>query len=525
MDQLDTPFRPRVAPTVPFGDLSKELPSLLAVRREATLPDSLLAVPTDLKDEFVWVLRVITTAYAEAHMEDLVAAGLVADTSDASEIRVRELLYPLRERLILALFDHPAGPRSQIAETMPLMEKQMDNMLFLSKCPGSNLISYPPWKYRPGIYARYGVSRVRECLLDRKTQEVLELALNALQDSSVYLNVEPYYAHTRYAVMIPIHLSLVLDRLGTEPEKQKQYTEKAVKYLRKNRHLRSELALWLENAEYTPHPVTVALGSAWFRQDPIDDKNINRIGKRCGQCNATEMQKRLSLCKACKYVFYCSKECQKLAWALHKSECKSMSYLQARTRNLREIHSPLAAGTDAILNAAEKIGRWDPDSKLYANRDAFICALRLHEDIRRSRTHVVIRQLEFLPNSPSSFRVAEWGTYAIEDVVADIAIKMSKTEAEMRDTFARIFIDAEKYAKDPEAGTDAVPVVVFDGVKGVNPAVIRGRCSFMSETNVRATKYNPNWRDKVNSDGTPPAQISMSMSRGAVDVEYRVRNT
>ena len=41
--------------------------------------------------------------------------------------------------------------------------------------------------------------------------------------------------------------------------------------------------------------------------------------KECGNCGTSKHLKR---CRRCKHVWFCSTECQKTSWIMHKSDCK-----------------------------------------------------------------------------------------------------------------------------------------------------------------------------------------------------------
>ena len=45
-----------------------------------------------------------------------------------------------------------------------------------------------------------------------------------------------------------------------------------------------------------------------------------KLGRSCARCN--EAPEKLQRCKACKVVYYCNAECQRLHWKVHKAECK-----------------------------------------------------------------------------------------------------------------------------------------------------------------------------------------------------------
>lgn len=51
----------------------------------------------------------------------------------------------------------------------------------------------------------------------------------------------------------------------------------------------------------------------------------NKVDLFCSECfKAPEVQGKLFNCTACNFVNYCSKECQKMGWKLHKAECQRL---------------------------------------------------------------------------------------------------------------------------------------------------------------------------------------------------------
>ncbi|CAD5226138.1 unnamed protein product [Bursaphelenchus xylophilus] len=50
-----------------------------------------------------------------------------------------------------------------------------------------------------------------------------------------------------------------------------------------------------------------------------------KVDSYCSEClKEPELQGKLFQCSGCNFVKYCSKECQKMGWTLHKSECKRL---------------------------------------------------------------------------------------------------------------------------------------------------------------------------------------------------------
>lgn len=59
---------------------------------------------------------------------------------------------------------------------------------------------------------------------------------------------------------------------------------------------------------------------------------------KCAQCSAPEVSKK---CSACKQVWYCSKDCQKSHYRIHKKECAKLGNSSA----------PLPRGLNHLVTA------------------------------------------------------------------------------------------------------------------------------------------------------------------------------
>ena len=53
-----------------------------------------------------------------------------------------------------------------------------------------------------------------------------------------------------------------------------------------------------------------------------------------GDCTVCDKKAKL-LCSACKFAFYCTRECQKSGWKSHKEDCKALSKLPYRVSLMR----------------------------------------------------------------------------------------------------------------------------------------------------------------------------------------------
>lgn len=130
----------------------------------------------------------------------------------------------------------------------------------------------------------------------------------------------------RVVVDAHINLSLVLQQMNVEPEKQKEsvrhfflllslclpltrHLDWSVKWLRKNKNQVPYLEQYVRRKNQPPHPVFVALGASWF--DDLYDAETNfttkegdRQRRSCRNCGLHEPQVVLSRCASCRFWFF-----------------------------------------------------------------------------------------------------------------------------------------------------------------------------------------------------------------------------
>lgn len=167
-----------------------------------------------------------------------------------------------------------------------------------------------PYPFHIGIYAKdrdgfeipiffyleNGVEILQEQLVPGHTMVVRYAESHHYADGQIGLRIED-------ATLVRIIPAALLDLLGLDER-------------------RNELLNWMENH---------------------DDSEIP-----CGNCRKTPAPKR---CSACSLVDYCSKECQRAHWSVHKSECKVWTAL-------RDVHDwpvppePSAKGFKPVLQSA-----------------------------------------------------------------------------------------------------------------------------------------------------------------------------
>lgn len=124
------------------------------------------------------------------------------------------------------------------------------------------------------------------------------------------------------SLLIETHISLAtVLRLRGEIEEAKTEEEWCTKWFRKNPRTIPDVKIsqWLIRPNQPRSPIVEALGGdKWLAARKGSLKADNNRSKQCRACGAREPQKKLFQCSQCKHIYYCSKECQKKNWPVHK---------------------------------------------------------------------------------------------------------------------------------------------------------------------------------------------------------------
>jgi MYND finger len=136
---------------------------------------------------------------------------------------------------------------------------------------------------------------------------------------------------------------------------------------------RTEALLKLVALE-SPHPVmltTFALGvrSSASISDNFTESQANTSAispsptNKCACCKIpeTDPEKPLKLCAKCQTVRYCSRDCQKKDWKLHKKTCASAAQIYAQNANLKPASAPRAPKKEGHRGGLQK---WQFDTWL-----------------------------------------------------------------------------------------------------------------------------------------------------------------
>ena len=70
----------------------------------------------------------------------------------------------------------------------------------------------------------------------------------------------------------------------------------------------------------------------------VEIEAVLKPARKCDVCNSLPAKP----CARCKNTFYCSSECQKLAWKKHKRTCKAPTTPPSSSSSLRTLHKGIA---------------------------------------------------------------------------------------------------------------------------------------------------------------------------------------
>ncbi|KAJ7034504.1 hypothetical protein C8F04DRAFT_1234152 [Mycena alexandri] len=453
----DTVLLYRNAPSVNANTLPRHLRLALIFSNNLPnlFPFSYLAqeddVPEDVVDASIWALSLFIQIFEECPEAVLRAAGHLTPDIDYQEHRYLMLLYA-RKKMTLRLL---SADRAQ--EAIPHGKSMVDEELTRGK---------EMWLQNPDPFRIYGEVLVRSRTDDKEAAKALRRALLGIESANWPSNFFPPLIRTR------VFLSRALRNIGLDGEAKTHES-------------------WL---------------ATWFRKNPRlmpereqTTKAEERIIKACRTCGARDPLATLSRCNSCKHIYYCSRACQKANWSHHKVECRE------RAEALKKIE--LMSRTDP--DGAERAADWL--SWCNSNHDAMqigmIHALGLHREPQRGRTHIVFKQVEYVPTATKlkhKFRVLVCGVFRIKEVLRDLETVMRLDRGEGQEYVDSVF---------PEMH-EMVPFAHLSFGNGVTAWLGSGVTSTAA---LRNFPYDPDWRKKFNVGVPPEPMVLMS---GAKDVEH-----
>ncbi|KAJ7604675.1 hypothetical protein DFH06DRAFT_1020672, partial [Mycena polygramma] len=295
-------------------------------------------------------------------------------------------------------------------------------------------------------------------------------------------------------------LSRALRNIGADDEAE-THEKWLINWFRKNPRV-----LRAKNLEYfllPPGPILEGLGGeAWLETRTRTFKSDQRHLKACRGCGAREPVIKLMQCNNCKYIYYCSKECQRADWKVHK-----LSFLD-RVAAQQKIERMRLADPDGAKRA-EDWSLWC-NSNHYTTQIGMIHASGLHRDPQRGRTHIVFKYVEYVPTATKlthKFHVTLCGVFRIENVLRDIEGIMNLNRDEGQE-----YVDSILHKPDGQPGK--VSFITLSFGDGITSWLASGATTVLT---LREIPHDPEWRSRMNN-GAPPGQLNLLS--GARDVEH-----
>ncbi|KAF7338748.1 MYND-type domain-containing protein [Mycena sanguinolenta] len=138
-----------------------------------------------------------------------------------------------------------------------------------------------------------------------------------------------------------------------------------------------------------------------------------------------------------------------------------------------------------------------------------IHALGLHRDPGRGRTHIVLKEVKYVPTATklkNKFRVISCGVFRIKDVLRDMEFIMGLGPGKAQECVDRVFIGRQEQRLD---------VPFLDLTFGDGLATLSSGATNIDT--ILGLAYDPDWRKRLNA-GTPPGP--MTLRSRARDAEH-----
>ncbi|KAH9911647.1 uncharacterized protein B0H18DRAFT_892152 [Fomitopsis serialis] len=226
---------------------------------------------------------------------------------------------------------------------------------------------------------------------------------------------------------------------------------------------------------------------------------------------------KLLACSRCKSLYYCSRECQKADWPLHKNIINMNQHIERLSL------------TDP--SAAQKAKHW-LEWQMSIDSWAYASALRLQKNPGRAHTHLVLEKSVYTPDAgplaTDKFTIVGCTVLRIADMLGHIELGMKLGPGEGAGLCMSVLQDRREVGP----GNPLIPFLIIRLDGGiVNMSLGRGLhslltyCStyahpllvvgFVATKQLEETEYNPNWRQDVNKARPPPPKFQYRNCRDA----------
>ncbi|KAJ7931303.1 hypothetical protein B0H13DRAFT_1959813 [Mycena leptocephala] len=437
-------------------------------------------VPEDVIDDCIWALSLFIRLMEECSETVLRAVGHVKGNNDYKFSKYATLVNA-RGKIAMHLMQVFPFFRSRVdraQEAVSYAKAMVDE-----DCSRGDDI----WLQNPMPFELYGEALVLTRTDDNEAAKMLRRAMLGIESVSRTAQGLPQLIRTR------VFLSRALRNIGEEDE-AKIHETWLINWFRKNPRMMPDKEI--RHLLLPPGPILEGLGGQpWLENRKQTAKADQRLAKACRTCGGREPLVTLMRCNNCKYIYYCSKECQKSHWKHHK-------YTQAKIERM--------SLTDP--DGAKRAADWQLwcNSNHDATQFGLIHALGLHRNPQRGRTHIVFKQVEYVPTASHlkhKFRVLSCGVFRIKDVLRDVEVIMGLDHGEGQEYVDSVFYELEgAHAK--------VPFIDLSFGDNISAWLGSGATTIDS---IRIIPYDPKWRERFNV-GAPPGP--MKLRSGAKDVEH-----
>ncbi|KAJ6469407.1 hypothetical protein C8R45DRAFT_1078727 [Mycena sanguinolenta] len=423
-------------------------------------------VPEDIVDDCICALSMFICIVEECSEPVLRALGHVTENDG----------YKISKYLRFCNNLIPSIRRNRGEEAVPIAKAWVDE-----ECSQRE----ESWLENPTPFEMYGQALVLTRTNDNEAVKTLRRAMLGVESPSWPTDAVGILVNTR------VWLARALRNIGLDNEAE-PHEKWLVRWFRKHPHYIPESEL--RRILLPTGPVLEALGGEkWLDNRKHTSKTEQRIAKACRTCRAREPLITLSRCNNCKFVYYCSKDCQKSNWKYHKTvwnhdlaglnfrvECREIA------TNQKQIEHLSLTDPDGARRAT--------DWSLWRNQTEFgpmVHSLGLHHDPARGRTHIVVKQVEYVPTASklkNKFRVVSCGVFRIKDVLRDMEFIMGMGSVKVQEGIDRMLVGRqEQRLKVP-----FIELTFGDGL-----ASFLGGGATNIDT-ILGLAYDPDWRKQLN---------------------------
>ncbi|GBE89834.1 hypothetical protein SCP_1701590 [Sparassis crispa] len=459
--------------------------------------------PSDLVEDVISCLKILLQIFDECPDAYIISMGLSPSDRPMNIATIRLFLtYNSQKKLCrYLLLEDVDRPSDAVFYLRSLID--VDSALCRSP-------SEVPWLENPVLYSMYGAALVSSGTFTVETKTVLEHVLEAADQSRFSKTLDLSW----HIIQARLGLALVLTRLGVDSEAQK-HIEWAVKFLRRNASLMpaANLRRLLVRVDNPPHPVLVALGGMkWLDEDMRNPRKAeNWMQKTCSHCGVHDLQRRLFHCSGCTTSYYCSRECQRAEWKMHKDACRDLQEMKAKIELMRK-HDP---------RGAQRLSDWLKWRNLTPMPlvHALIHALSLKRDPTRGSRHAFAELVEHMPQVKDpryKFRVIECGVFRLDQAAADFDTRLSELEGNTQSFSMRDMVKDLDSLVERMPGGDVVPMVILRYAVGCGTSINRATAN---QKLVNELPYDPDWRRLINQDENDPPK-PMNFLSGKPDTEF-----